>query len=75
MTENLILNLVLFWSGCYKGMDKGQPYVLNPDIWQVIGATSAEATKTIGSFKVPINDTIICSIIVTIKSFFAQNVD
>ena len=49
MTENLILNLVLFWSGCYKGMDEGQPYVLNPDIWQVIGATSAEATKTMPS--------------------------
>jgi len=30
-------------------MDEGQPYVLNPDIWQVIGATSAEATKTMPS--------------------------
>jgi len=47
--ENLIPNLVLFWSGRYKGMDKGQPYVLNPDIWQVIGATSAEAMKTMPS--------------------------
>ena len=44
--ENLILNLVLFWSGCFKGMDKGQPYVLDPYIWQVVGATSAEATRT-----------------------------
>ena len=52
--ENLILNLVLFWSGRFKGMDEGQPYVLNPQIWQVVGATSTEATKTIplsfGSF-------------------------
>jgi len=47
--ENLIPNLVLFWSGCYKGMDNGQPYVLEPHIWQVVGATSAEATKTIPS--------------------------
>jgi len=45
--ENLIPNLVLFWSGNYKGMDKGQPYVLHPNIWQAIGATSAEATKLI----------------------------
>ena len=45
--ENLIPNLVLFWSGNYKGMDEGQPYVLDPHIWQVIGATSAEASKMI----------------------------
>jgi hypothetical protein len=30
--ENLIPNLVLFWSGCYKGMDKGQQYILDPHI-------------------------------------------
>lgn len=47
--ENLIPNLVLFWSGRYKGMDNGQPYVLEPHDWQVVGATSAEATKTIPS--------------------------
>ena len=47
--ENLIPNLVLFWSGRYKGMDEGQPYVLNPDIWQVVGTMSAEATKTMPS--------------------------
>jgi hypothetical protein len=45
--ENLILNLILFWSGCYKGMDKGQQYVLDPRIWQDIGTTSTEAIKTI----------------------------
>ena len=45
--ENLIPNLVLFWSSHFKGMDKGQPYVLEPNIWQVIGSTSAEASKTI----------------------------
>jgi len=47
--ENLIPNLVLFWSGNYKGMDEGQPYVLAPNIWQVVGATSANATKMIPS--------------------------
>jgi len=47
--ENLILNLVLFWSGHYKEMDNSQPYVLEPHIWQVVGATSTEATKTIPS--------------------------
>ena len=45
--ENLILNLVLFWSSRFKGMDKGQLYVLDPHIWQVVGSTSAEASKMI----------------------------
>src|SRR6267154_614298 len=44
--ENLILNLVLFWSGHYKGMDEGQPYVLSPHIWELVGTTSAAATRT-----------------------------
>jgi len=57
--ENLIPNLVLFWSGCFKGMDKGQPYVLEPDIWQVIGSTSAEASKMIPSlFGASISDPV-----------------
>ena len=47
--ENLILNLINFWSGCFKGLDEGQQYVLDPHIWQDVGATSAEATKTIPS--------------------------
>jgi len=47
--ENLIPNLVLFWSGRYKGMDEGQPYVLSPHIWQEVGTTSAAATRTIPS--------------------------
>ena len=47
--ENLIPNLVLFWSGRYKGMDEGQPYVLSPHIWQAVGTTSAAATRTIPS--------------------------
>ena len=47
--ENLIPNLILFWSGRYKGMDEGQPYVLSPDIWQAVGTASAAATRTIPS--------------------------
>jgi len=47
--ENLIPNLVLFWSGHYKGMDKGQPYILEPHIWQDIGTASTKATNTIPS--------------------------
>ena len=47
--ENLIPNLVLFWSGHYKGMDEGQPYVLDPQTWQDVGAASAKATKTMPS--------------------------
>ena len=47
--ENLIPNLVLFWSGCFKGIDEGQPYVIDPHAWQRIGTDSAEATKSIPS--------------------------
>jgi hypothetical protein len=47
--ENLIPNLVLFWSGRYKGMDEGEPYVLSPHIWQAVGTASAAATRTIPS--------------------------
>ena len=53
--ENLIPNLVLFWSGRFKGMDEGQPYVVEPQPWQAVGTASAEATKTIpSSFGAPI---------------------
>ena len=53
--ENLIPNLVRFWSGDFKGMDEGQPYVLSPRIWQAVGTTSAAATRTMpSSFGAPI---------------------
>ena len=45
--ENLIPNLVLFWSGCFKGINEGQPYVIDPHAWQYIGTDSIEATKSI----------------------------
>ena len=44
--ENLIPNLVLFWSSRYKGMDEGQPYVLDPHIWQDVGTTSVTVMGT-----------------------------
>ena len=47
--ENLILNLILFWSGCFKGMDEGQPYVLDPCIWQDVGTTSTKVTQMMPS--------------------------
>src|SRR5260221_10375356 len=47
--ENLIPNLVLFWSGRFKRMDDGQPYVLDPRIWQDVRTTSTKATQTIPS--------------------------
>jgi hypothetical protein len=45
--ENLIPNLILFWSGCFKGIDEGQQYIIDLSAWQRIGTNSAEATKTI----------------------------
>ena len=45
--ENLIPNVVLFWSGRYKGMYEGRPYVLSPHIWQDVGTTSAAASRAI----------------------------
>ena len=47
--ENLIPNLVLYWSGHCKGLDEGQPYVLSPHIWQAVGTTSVTAIRTIPS--------------------------
>jgi hypothetical protein len=45
--ENLILNLVLFWSGCFKGIDEGQQYIIDLPAWQHVDTDSVEATKTI----------------------------
>ena len=59
--ENLILNLILFWSGCFKGINEGQQYIIDPSAWQHVGTDSAEATKTIpssfdGAIPNPAND-------------------
>ena len=44
--ENLIPNLILLWTGKFKGLDEGrESYHLNLGVWEAIG----EATKTSGS--------------------------
>jgi hypothetical protein len=49
--ENLIPNLVLFWTGNFKGLDtdQSQPYVLGEPVWAKIGRFSASASETIPS--------------------------
>ena len=44
--ENLIPNLILLWTGQFKGLDEGrESYELAPGVWEAIG----EATKASGS--------------------------
>ena len=44
--ENLIPNLVLLWTGKFKGLDEGrESYHLGPGVWEAIG----EATKASGA--------------------------
>jgi len=44
--ENLLPNLVLLWTGKFKGLDEGgESYHLGPGVWEAIG----EATKDLGS--------------------------
>jgi hypothetical protein len=49
--ENLIPNLILFWTGNFKSLDNGdrQPYVLAESVWVEIGQLSASASKTMPS--------------------------
>ena len=48
--ENLIPNLVLFWTGEFKGLDEGiEEYQLQPKVWQAIGSAIAAAGSTIPS--------------------------
>jgi len=44
--ENLLPNLILLWTGKFKGLDEGcESYQLGPGVWEAIG----EATKASGS--------------------------
>ncbi|KAJ7073432.1 hypothetical protein B0H15DRAFT_792867 [Mycena belliarum] len=46
--ENVIKNLVLLWTGAYKGLDEGTgSYQLNPTVWDAIGAATAQGGSTI----------------------------
>jgi len=45
---NLILNLILLWTGQFKDLDHdNQDYVLMPTVWQAIGEATYNAGKTI----------------------------
>ncbi|KAJ7131920.1 hypothetical protein C8R46DRAFT_924112 [Mycena filopes] len=46
--ENVIKNLVLLWTGAYKGLDTGTgDYQLQPTVWEAIGAATAAGGSTI----------------------------
>ncbi|RXW22118.1 hypothetical protein EST38_g3746 [Candolleomyces aberdarensis] len=48
--ENVMKNLVLLWTGSYKGIDEGTgDYELAPHVWEAIGAATAASTRTIPS--------------------------
>jgi hypothetical protein len=46
--ENLIPNLIDFWTGTFKDLDhEGKGYVIEPHVWNEIGATTAACGATI----------------------------
>ncbi|KZV70741.1 hypothetical protein PENSPDRAFT_578806 [Peniophora sp. CONT] len=46
--ENLIKNLILLWTGEFKGLDEGSGcYVIDASVWDAIGVVSHKAGKTI----------------------------
>ncbi|KAJ7029445.1 hypothetical protein C8F04DRAFT_962791 [Mycena alexandri] len=46
--ENVVKNLVLLWTGNYKGLDVGSgSYELRPSVWEAIGAATAASGSTI----------------------------
>jgi hypothetical protein len=48
--ENTITNLILLWTGQFKGLNQGTgDYELVPDVWQAIGEATANAGSTIPS--------------------------
>jgi len=48
--ENLLPNLVLFWTGKFKVLDhEGMGYVFETRVWEEIGATTAACGRTIPS--------------------------
>ena len=48
--ENLIPNLILLWTGEYKGLDEGtEEYKLAPKVWEAICAAGATSGSTIPS--------------------------
>lgn len=48
--ENLLKNLVLHWTGEFKGLDDGvESYELEKSVWKAIGEATAHAGSTIPS--------------------------
>ncbi|KAI0087703.1 hypothetical protein BDY19DRAFT_892356 [Irpex rosettiformis] len=48
--ENVMKNMMLLWSGAYKGLDTGiGSYAFTPPVWEAIGKTSADSGSTIPS--------------------------
>jgi hypothetical protein len=48
--ENLLKNLILLWTGEFKGLDSGgEQYTLAKAIWEAIGSRTASASNTIPS--------------------------
>lgn len=50
--KNLLKNLILLWTGEFKGLDEGQgSYQLKPKVWEAIGIATAASGSTIpGAF-------------------------
>jgi hypothetical protein len=48
--ENLIPNLILLWTGNFKGLDEGtEEYQIKKEVWEAIGVASASSGSTIPS--------------------------
>jgi hypothetical protein len=48
--ENVMKNLILLWTGEFKGLDEGSgDYHLMPKVWEAVGAATAAAGSTIPS--------------------------
>jgi len=46
--ENVIKNLVLLWTGKFKGLDEGNgSYEFHPKVWEAIGAATAASGSSI----------------------------
>lgn len=46
--KNTIKNLILLWTGNFKGLDEGtENYQLDIDVWKAIGIATAKSGKTI----------------------------
>jgi hypothetical protein len=56
--ENLIPNLIEFWTGAFKDLDhEGKDYVIASHVWEKVGAATAACGQTIPSaFGAPVPD-------------------